>query len=356
MELATTLEERQIQNRIREVGINPDRWYPVAWADRLQPGNTIAVTIWQENIAVYRDRQGQVHALEDACPHKGVALHKGQVQGCNLTCPYHGWEFNGRGECVKIPYFPEGQKLPRANARSYPVLERYNLIWIFPGNPAKASDRQPIEIAEYGDDDWLMIPVGAQFNAHFSMCNENTMDVFHGYLHKELQAWFNPQLLSLEETEDVVAAKYNVSYKGYIAKLMGLTQHAREVTTLPVSIEYRYPHFATSLQGVSAMYLMRLPIGLTESSSFAYFFFRIPLPKALLAPIKPLLCRILQRFVLLRFLRQDIEMLESEQQSYLKNPQRRYVEVNPAIFATQRLIVKQYDRFLREKNGHHESV
>jgi phenylpropionate dioxygenase-like ring-hydroxylating dioxygenase large terminal subunit len=47
-------------------------------------------------------------------PHKGVALHKGKVQGDRLTCGYHGWEFNSSGNCVNIPYLPEKQKLPRA--------------------------------------------------------------------------------------------------------------------------------------------------------------------------------------------------------------------------------------------------
>ena len=35
-------------------------------------------------------------------------------------------------------------------------------------------------------------------------------------------------------------------------------------------------------------------------------------------------------------------MMESEQHSYQVNPERRYVEVNPAIIALQRLIVRQF--------------
>jgi hypothetical protein len=53
----------------------------------------------------------------------------------------------------------------------------------------------------------------------------------------------------------------------------------------------------------------------------------------------------------MRFLRQDIDMIESEQVNYLKNPQRRYVEVNPAIVALQRLIVRQYERYYQSRNG-----
>ena len=179
VELTATLTEQRFQNRIREVGINPNYWYPVSWANRLKPGKIIPVMVWHQAIAVYRDTSGELHALEDACPHKGVALHKGEIQGCHLLCPYHGWEFNGSGDCVKIPYFPPDQKLPPAKARSYPVREKYDLIWIFPGDPNLADGTQLPDIPEYDDPDWLAVPIPAHFQAHFSTCNENTMDVFH---------------------------------------------------------------------------------------------------------------------------------------------------------------------------------
>lgn len=342
--LKTTLESQTVQNRIREVGINPNHWYPVAWANQLTSGRVQKVTVWYQNIAIYRDEQGKVHALSDACPHKGVALHKGNVKGDHLVCPYHGWEFNQKGECVNIPYFSDDQKLPRACARHYPVREQYNLIWVFPGEPKLAASQPILDIKEFEESQWLRVPVTAHFNAHFSMCNENTMDVFHGYLHQDLQGWFNPQLINLKETESSVFAQYKVSYKGFVAKFLGLTKRADEVTTLPISIEYRYPHYATNLEGISALYLMRLPVSKTESRSFAYFFFNLGLPQWLLNLIRPLLVWGLQRFVLHKFLAQDIEMVESEQETYLKNPHRQCVEVNPAIFAIQRLILRQFDR------------
>lgn len=350
MELATNLTSQTVRNAVREVEINANYWYAVGWANQLKSGEILPVTIWQQAIAVYRDDKGQLHALEDVCPHKGVALHKGKVQGAHLACGYHGWEFNSSGQCVNIPYLPGDQKLPRACARSYPVQEQYNLIWIFPGNPDLAA-RQPLpSIPEFDQPDWLMVPVTAHFNAHFSICNENTMDVFHGFLHQELQGWFDPVLTRLQETETSVSAEYNVSYKGRMAKFLGLSDRADQVTTLPITVQYRYPHYASSLRGISALYLMRLPVGPRESRSFALFFFKVRLPQWLLRPLKPLLSPLIQRFILNRFLAQDIEMIESEQQAYLVNPQRRYVEINPAIIALQRVIVRQSEQFMQESS------
>lgn len=348
MELATTLKSQTVQNLVREVGINPNYWYAVGWANQVKVGEIKSVIIWREAIAVYRDEQGCLHALENVCPHKGVALDKGKVLGCNLACAYHGWEFNGEGDCVSIPYLPKEQKLPRASVRSYPIQEKYNLIWIFPGDPTLASTQQPPDIPEFDHPDWFMVPVPARIKAHFTICNENSMDVFHGFLHEKLQGWFDPVLISLKETETSVRTEYLVSYKGYMAKFLGLSERADQVTTLPVATEYRYPNFYSSLQGISTLYLMRLPINQTETRSIAFFFFKLRLPKWLLKPMAPLLRIFLQRFVLLRFLAQDIEMMESEQQTYLKNSQRRYVEINPAIIAVQRLVIRQYEQFMQK--------
>ncbi|MBW4632798.1 MAG: aromatic ring-hydroxylating dioxygenase subunit alpha [Iphinoe sp. HA4291-MV1] len=351
MELATTLKSQKVQNRIREVGINPNYWYAVGWASQLKVGEIMPVTIWLRAIAVYRDVNGQLHALEDVCPHKGVALHKGKVHGCNLACAYHGWEFNDEGNCVSIPYLPKEQKLPRAQARSYAIQEKYNLIWIFPGDRKEAATGELPDIREFDDPDWFLVPVPARIKAHFTICNENSMDVFHGFLHQKLQGWFDPVLINLRETEASVRTEYMVSYKGRMAKFLGLSERADQVTTLPVATEYRYPNFYSSLQGISTLYLMRLPIGFTETRSIAFFFFKIRLPKWLLVLIAPILRTLLQRFILLRFLAQDIEMMESEQQTYLANPQQCYVEINPAIIAVQRLVIRQYEQFT-QKSSH----
>lgn len=342
MELAIELKGQTVQNQVREVGINPNHWYPVAWAEELKAGQTVPVTVWQQAIALYRNAKGQAFALEDACPHKGVELHKGEVVGDCIACPYHGWEFNSEGQCVNIPYFPKDQMLPRATARSYPTQEKYGIVWVFPGDAALASQHQPPEVPEFDNPDWLLVPITGKFNAHFSICNENTMDVFHGYLHKNLQGWFDPALLSLKETEASVRADYRVRYKGKLSKFLGFSTQSDGVTTRIVSIDYQYPHYHSTLEGVSSLHLMRLPVDPHQTRSFSLLFLQIRLPKWLLKPVKSLIVPIIRHFLFMPFLDQDVSMMESEQHSYGLNPQRRYVEVNPAIIALQRLIVRQF--------------
>jgi nitrite reductase/ring-hydroxylating ferredoxin subunit len=36
------------------------------------------------------------HALDGICPHQGGPLGKGRLDGCIVTCPWHGWQFDVR--------------------------------------------------------------------------------------------------------------------------------------------------------------------------------------------------------------------------------------------------------------------
>ena len=179
------------------------------------------------------------------------------------------------------------------------------------------------------------------------------MDVFHGFLHEELQGWFDPVLINLEEKDNSVKAQYNVSYRGQMAKFLGLAEDAKQVTTLPITIEYLYPNYATTLQGVSSLYLMRLPVSSQESRSFALFFFRVRLPQWVIRSLQKVLVPVLRRFFLEKFLAQDREMMESEQQNYNVNPQRHYAEINPAIIAIQRITLRQFERYMAGSRSEH---
>lgn len=350
MELATTLRGHTVHNAVREVGINPNYWYPVYWSENLKPGQVVQVTVWQQAIALYRTTDGQVYAMEDACPHKGVELHKGKVKGDRLVCPYHGWEFDPDGQCAHIPYLPPSQKLPCAYARSYPARERYGILWVFPGDPALAEQVAMPHMPEYDDPTYFQIPIPGHFHAHFSICNENTMDVFHGYLHENLQGWYDPKLLKLKESPNSVLAEYEVNYEGWMTKALGLSEDGGKTTRI-VSVNYQYPHYISSLEGVSSLYLNRLPVGPKETRSFSILFLKLPLPQWLVRPIRKPLMLFVRRFVFMKFLLQDVEMMESEQRTFTTNPKRRYVEINPAIIALQRVFLRQYDQYLQHSQG-----
>ena len=47
---------------------------------------------------------GTFHALDGTCPHQGGPLGEGSVDGKNVMCPWHAWEFDvTSGACLGNP-------------------------------------------------------------------------------------------------------------------------------------------------------------------------------------------------------------------------------------------------------------
>ncbi len=46
-----------------------------------------------------------VHAVANICPHAGLPLGEGDLQGCVLTCPFHGYAYDVRdGRNIDDPH------------------------------------------------------------------------------------------------------------------------------------------------------------------------------------------------------------------------------------------------------------
>ena len=87
------------------------RWKQVAKTSDCPPGSSLEVVVDDQMIALY-NVGGKFYALDGVCPHQGGPLGKGQLQGCIVTCPWHGWQFdvsNGQSQLnpsLCQPHFP----------------------------------------------------------------------------------------------------------------------------------------------------------------------------------------------------------------------------------------------------------
>ncbi len=115
-----------------------------------------------------------MRALDDRCPHRGIPLSHGSVEGNNVVCLYHGWTFDPEGQLVGTKHDHFGKKLPNIRNRTYPVKERYGLVWFFPGDPALA-ERTPLVEIPHGDgpDAWASLSFAYTWQAHHSMVIDN---------------------------------------------------------------------------------------------------------------------------------------------------------------------------------------
>jgi phenylpropionate dioxygenase-like ring-hydroxylating dioxygenase large terminal subunit len=157
-------------------------WYVAAW-DREVTRSLLARTILGEPVVLYRKEDGTAVALEDRCCHRHLPLSMGKLEGDDLRCGYHGLKFNGTGKCIEIP----GQSSipPQARVRAYPLVEKYNWLWIWMGEPEKA-DPALIPNWWWADHpEWAFTrPDRAYLKCNYQLIADNVLDVTHlAYVH-----------------------------------------------------------------------------------------------------------------------------------------------------------------------------
>jgi 3-phenylpropionate/trans-cinnamate dioxygenase ferredoxin component len=85
----------------------------VAAQDELEEGGLLAVEVDGEPICLAKV-DGRVYAFTDNCTHISGPLNEGDLEGCVLTCPWHGAQFDVRtGKVLRGP--------ARQDITTYPV-------------------------------------------------------------------------------------------------------------------------------------------------------------------------------------------------------------------------------------------
>jgi hypothetical protein len=335
---------------IRSSGINFNHWYVVARSTEMKE-KPLGVTLWHQAIVLYRDTEGKIHALEDRCPHRQVKLSHGQVIGDQLECSYHGWRFSETGECVAVPYLAANQKLPSCKIRHYPVQEQDGFIWLFPGDADMAKPKTPLGLPEWDHLNYIATVSEINCAAHYSYLIENLMDMYHGHLHQDYQAWAEPVLQNLSEDEGRVDAHYQAQSYYKIDKIWSISQlffpALRRLHPEPLNVSYVYPHWVSTLGADFKIYCLLCPV--SEISTRAYLihftslnaFWRLhKLPVVFRRFVKNSLFGSAQK-LLDGLVRQDVQMIEEEQQAYLNYPEQKNYELNRALVSVQRLIRNQ---------------
>ena len=69
------------------------QWYAALSVDALPEGAAQELVIADQIIALFHTEKG-IFALDGICPHQGGPLGSGALQGCIVTCPWHGWQFD----------------------------------------------------------------------------------------------------------------------------------------------------------------------------------------------------------------------------------------------------------------------
>ena len=168
-------------------------WYVAAW-DHEVSNDLQQVVVLGEKICMFRNADSEVIALEDACPHRKLPLSKGRIKDGNLECGYHGLTFDCAGQCV---WAPGGGRIPSdAKVRTYPVHERYGLVWIWMGNAALANIEDIFDIPNFDDPSWGVNRGAAmELKCNYLYMTDNLLDPTH-------VAWVHQSSFAQDATKD----------------------------------------------------------------------------------------------------------------------------------------------------------
>ena len=70
-------------------------WHRIANVADCSPGSSLEVVAGERVVALF-NVDGEFFALDGVCPHQGGPLGEGELLGCIVTCPWHGWQFDVR--------------------------------------------------------------------------------------------------------------------------------------------------------------------------------------------------------------------------------------------------------------------
>jgi len=158
-------------------------WYVLHTSSELTPDRPHSVRLLGEPLVLFRDAGGAARAFADRCPHKNVRLSDGKMKKGTLQCFYHGWEFNGEsGAVTKVPALPKNCELPKQCVKTFPCVEKDELIWVYPGNPVNADPdaipTKPVK-ANYKKNGYWRDETIIDLPCDHSFFTENLMDIAH---------------------------------------------------------------------------------------------------------------------------------------------------------------------------------
>lgn len=222
-------------------GAPRNAWYVVAFSSEVTD-KPLPRQILGDRVVMFRTASGQPVVLADRCAHRAMALSLGRVvRGDHLQCRYHGMEYDATGACTLVP---SQDQVPRQmRVRAYPSVEKWEWIWAWMGDPARADESLIPDHREFGlaDDDGFhkyarfLMPIAG----NYQFLHENLLDVSHiSFLHEGMldsgAIATTAPTTEIHGDRIVISRRVTEAVDGIFAKVMGLapgTRVGRELRT-----------------------------------------------------------------------------------------------------------------------------
>ena len=222
-------------------------WYPIGFSKDfgIKPRQ---VTIRDTNYVVWKDKL-VYYGIRDCCSHQGSSFFLGETCKNTISCPYHGYIFDGsNGELVKIPKLPHIESHSH-NIDCFKVVEKGDMVY-FNTIPIR-NDEMKLEIdenkifvePEYYDKNQRVVYLDEVFQHYAKFVSVNSLDICHiGFVHtfgnkNSPNPLHNSKIIKIIDNDE----HYKISYE-YVAGENSLVNKIYNYDNITVENEYVLPH------------------------------------------------------------------------------------------------------------------
>ena len=158
-----------------------NQWYPIAIQKFVDKSKPFKSTVLDTPIVTWYDKNiNYWNTIIDRCPHRGAPLSEGRIENGNIQCPYHGYQFNGCGECKFIPQLRNNTDLSKMDTNAMITTVSEDIIWIWMNSSTFPTCDPPRYIKSDDDlDTYFIEDYMTDVPFDFRYLQENIMDVSH---------------------------------------------------------------------------------------------------------------------------------------------------------------------------------
>ncbi len=160
-----------------------NQWYIILESKELKSNKPLKVKRFNEQLTLWRDKNGNACCTADKCCHRGASLSCGKIIDGKIECPFHGFIYDKFGKVQIIPANGKNRPAPETmKILSYNTFEKYGFIWLWWGEYDKIAE-EPFFFKELKDFSYSSYK--DHWNVHYSRAIENQLDVVHlPFVHK----------------------------------------------------------------------------------------------------------------------------------------------------------------------------